>query len=78
MYICTHIYIYDFVKYGSLISSHRSGMYTALPKFHLNVKTNDFIHTPRIYENDCYSYNELCIKNSVKAKKKRERIVTVR
>ena len=56
MYICTHThtYIYGFVKYGSLTSSHRSGMYTALPKFHLDVKANDFIHTPRIYENDCY------------------------
>ena len=68
MYICTHTH--TLVKYGSLTSPHRSGMYTALPRFHLDVKTNDFIHTPRIYENDCYSYNELCIKNSVKPKKK--------
>ena len=71
IYIHTHTHIYAFVKYGSLMSSHGSETYIPHPKFHLNVKTNDATHTSRKYENDCYSHNELCIKNRVRPIKKR-------
>ena len=54
----THTHTHAFVKYGSLMSSHRSVMYTP-PNFHLNVKTNDATYIPQKYENDSYSYNEL-------------------
>lgn len=44
----------------------------AHPKFALNVKTDDalyiYIHTPRGYEKDYNSNNDLCIKNSVRKK----------
>lgn len=31
--MCVCVYIYAFVKYGSLMSSHRSEMYTPIPNF---------------------------------------------
>ena len=62
------------MKYVRFLSSPISGIYTPHTKFHLNVKTNDATHTPRKYENDYSSHNELCIKIRVRQKiKERER-----
>ena len=44
--VCTHNIDICFCEVCELESSHTSGMYTPHPKFHLNVKTNDAIHTP--------------------------------
>ena len=76
MYIYTYTYICLSEIYE--IDVNLMQVEYALPhrKLHLNVKTNNATHTPRKYENDCYSHNELCIKNRVRPKKRE--IVAVR
>ena len=73
MCVCTHNIDICFCEVCELESSHTSGMYTPHPKFHLNVKTNDAIHTPEKMKMIIFHIISYIGKIELGQKKKKER-----